>query len=154
MNYAYHMDAGRYAKFLRRLSEPHGVQRIEGKIAEVHTKNLVSGDIIALRLDSGAEIEGDLFIDCTGFRALLIGETMGVDYEDWSHWLFCDSASPCRQIGGRRRALHPLDRPRCRLAVAHPAAAPRRQRHRVLEPPHGRRKRCARCRRPTSTAKC
>ncbi|QBE63826.1 tryptophan halogenase family protein [Pseudoduganella lutea] len=91
MNYAYHMDAGRYAKFLRRFSERFGVQRVEGKIAEVR-KNLVSGDIIALRLDSGAELEGDLFIDCTGFRALLIGQTMGVDYDDWSHWLFNDSA--------------------------------------------------------------
>ncbi len=91
MNYAYHMDAGRYAKFLRRFSERHGVQRVEGRIAEVR-KNLLSGDIIALRLDSGAELEGDLFIDCTGFRALLIGQTMGVEYEDWSHWLFNDSA--------------------------------------------------------------
>ena len=91
MNYAYHMDAGRYAKFLRRFSERYGVQRIEGKIAEVR-KDLITGDIRALRLDSGAELEGDLFIDCTGFRALLIGETMGVGYEDWSHWLFNDSA--------------------------------------------------------------
>jgi tryptophan 7-halogenase len=91
MNYAYHMDAGRYAKFLRKFSERYGVQRIEGKIAEVR-KDLIGGDIRALRLDSGAELEGDLFIDCTGFRALLIGETMGVGYEDWSHWLFNDSA--------------------------------------------------------------
>ncbi|WUR13269.1 tryptophan halogenase family protein [[Empedobacter] haloabium] len=92
MNYAYHMDAGRYAKFLRRFSERYGVQRVEGKIAEVR-KDLICGDIRALRLDSGVELEGDLFIDCTGFRALLIGETMGVGYEDWSHWLFNDSAA-------------------------------------------------------------
>ncbi len=91
MNYAYHMDAGRYAKFLRKFSERFGVQRIEGKISEVR-KDLNTGDIRALRLDSGAELEGDLFIDCTGFRALLIGETMGVGYDDWSHWLFNDSA--------------------------------------------------------------
>jgi len=91
MNYAYHMDAGRYAKFLRKFSERFGVERVEGKIAEVR-KDLISGDIRALRLDSGVELEGDLFIDCTGFRALLIGETMGVGYEDWSHWLFNDSA--------------------------------------------------------------
>ena len=91
MNYAYHMDASRYARYLRTFSEPFGVQRIEGKIAKVHT-DTASGDITGLQLDSGALIEGDLFIDCTGFRALLLGETMKQEYEDWSHWLFCDSA--------------------------------------------------------------
>jgi tryptophan halogenase len=91
MNYAYHMDAGLYAKYLRKFSEPFGVKRIEGKIAEVNTDPM-SGDITSLKLDSGELIEGDLFIDCTGFRALLIGKTMNVEYEDWSHWLFCDSA--------------------------------------------------------------
>ena len=91
MNYAYHMDASRYARYLRTFSEPFGVQRIEGKIAKVHT-DAASGDITGLQLDSGALIEGDLFIDCTGFRALLLGETMKQEYEDWSHWLFCDSA--------------------------------------------------------------
>jgi tryptophan halogenase len=91
LNYAYHLDASRYAKFLRTFSERFGVQRIEGKIAEVKT-DAASGDIRALRLDSGDDIEGDLFIDCTGFRSLLIGETLGVEYEDWGHWLFNDSA--------------------------------------------------------------
>ncbi|UGQ46935.1 tryptophan halogenase family protein [Massilia endophytica] len=91
LNYAYHMDASRYAKFLRTFSEGFGAQRIEGKIAEVKT-DPASGDIRSLRLDSGAEIEGDLFIDCTGFRGLLIGQTLGVEYQDWSHWLFNDSA--------------------------------------------------------------
>ena len=91
MNYAYHMDASLYAKYLRKFSEPFGVKRIEGKIAEVNTDPM-SGDITSLKLDSGELIEGDLFIDCTGFRALLIGKTMNVEYEDWSHWLFCDSA--------------------------------------------------------------
>ena len=91
MNYAYHMDASRYARFLRRYSEPLGVRRIEGKIVEVRSCE-TSGHVRALKLDSGAEIEGDLFIDCTGFRALLIGATMKVPYEDWSHWLPCDSA--------------------------------------------------------------
>ncbi|MDZ4814545.1 MAG: tryptophan halogenase family protein, partial [Pseudomonadota bacterium] len=101
MNYAFHMDAGLYAKFLRKFSEGFGVQRIEGKIVEVKTAGPNTGEsksdaapaqIKALRLDSGLEIEGDLFIDCTGFRGLLIGQTLGVDYEDWSHWLYCDSA--------------------------------------------------------------
>lgn len=91
MNYAYHIDASRYAKFLRKFSEPFGVQRIEGKIAKVNT-DATSGDITSLRLDTGTEIEGDLFIDCTGFRGLLIGQAMNVEYEDWSHWLYCDSA--------------------------------------------------------------
>jgi tryptophan halogenase len=91
MNYAYHMDASAYAKFLRKFSERFGVQRIEAKIVEVST-DPASGHIRAIRLDSGADIEGDLFIDCTGFRALLIGQAMKIDYEDWSHWLKCDSA--------------------------------------------------------------
>ncbi len=91
MNYAYHMDASRYARYLRTFSEPFGVKRIEGKIAKVNT-DAASGDITSLLLDSGSLIEGDLFIDCTGFRALLLGETMKEEYEDWSHWLFCDSA--------------------------------------------------------------
>jgi len=91
LNYAYHLDASRYAKYLRSFSEKFGVQRIEGKIAEVKT-DPASGDIHALRLESGDEIEGDLFIDCTGFRSLLIGQTLGVEYEDWGHWLFNDSA--------------------------------------------------------------
>jgi tryptophan halogenase len=91
MNYAFHLDASLYARFLRRFSEGFGVQRIEGKIVGVQTAP-DSAHIQSLRLDSGVVIEGDLFIDCTGFRALLIGETLGVPYEDWSAWLHCDSA--------------------------------------------------------------
>ena len=92
MNYAYHLDASAYAKYLRRFSERFGVRRIEGKIADV-VLDPASGDIGALRLDSGALLEGDLFVDCTGFRALLIGQALGIEYEDWSHWLFCDRAA-------------------------------------------------------------
>ena len=91
INYAYHLDASAYARFLRKYSEGYGAQRIEGKIAKVHT-NPIDGHITALQLDSGAMVEGDLFIDCTGFRGLLIGETLGEEYEDWSQWLHCDSA--------------------------------------------------------------
>jgi len=91
MNYAFHMDAGLYAKFLRRFAEGHGARRIEGKIAEVPVDGK-TGNITGVRLDSGELIEGDLFIDCTGFRGLLIGNALHVGYEDWSHWLFCDSA--------------------------------------------------------------
>jgi len=91
INYAYHLDATLYGQYLRRFSEALGVQRIEGKIAKVHT-DAVSGDITDLQLDGGALIEGDLFIDCTGMRSLLLGETLGVPYESWSQWLPCDSA--------------------------------------------------------------
>ena len=91
MNYAFHMDAGLYAKFLRKFSEGFGVERIEGKIVEVRT-DAEQKHITSLKLDSGTEIEGDLFVDCTGFRGLLIGQTLGVEYEDWSQWLHCDSA--------------------------------------------------------------
>ncbi len=91
MNYAFHMDAGLYAKFLRTFSEGFGARRIEGKIVDV-LADPASNQIHALKLDSGDVIEGDLFIDCTGFRGLLIGQTLGVGYEDWSQWLHCDSA--------------------------------------------------------------
>jgi len=91
LNYAYHLDATRYARYLRRFSEHFGVERIEARIAGVE-KDPATGHISALRLDSGKRIEGDLFIDCTGFRSLLLGEAMGVEYEDWSQWLFNDSA--------------------------------------------------------------
>jgi tryptophan halogenase len=91
MNYAFHMDAGLYAKFLRRYSEGFGVRRVEGKIVEV-VHDAAAARIDALRLDNGAMLEGDLFIDCTGFRGLLIGQTLGVGYQDWSQWLHCDSA--------------------------------------------------------------
>jgi tryptophan halogenase len=91
LNYAYHLDAGLYGRYLRDLAEAAGVRRVEGKIAEVR-QNGESGDIEALVLESGQTIEGDLFIDCTGFRALLIGKTLGVRFEDWSHWLPTDSA--------------------------------------------------------------
>lgn len=91
MNYAFHLDAGLYAKFMRAFSERHGATRIEGKIVDVKT-DPDSGWIDALRLADGSEVAGDLFVDCSGLRGLLIGQTMGVEYEDWSHWLFNDSA--------------------------------------------------------------
>jgi tryptophan halogenase len=91
MNYAYHLDASAYAKYLRKYSEKFGVQRIEGKIVSVD-HDAENDEIRSIRLDSGVDIAGDLFIDCTGFRGLLIGETMKVEYDDWSQWLKCDSA--------------------------------------------------------------
>ena len=91
VNYAYHLDATVYAKFLRKFSENNGARRVEGKIREVR-QNGESGAVEALVLESGAVIEGDFFIDCTGFRGLLIEQTLKTGYEDWSHWLMCDSA--------------------------------------------------------------
>jgi tryptophan halogenase len=91
INYAYHLDATLYARFLRLHSEARGVKRIEGKIAEVD-QDPDTGFIRALKLESGQRVEGDLFIDCTGFRGLLIEQTLKTGYEDWSHWLPTDSA--------------------------------------------------------------
>lgn len=91
LNHAYHLDAGLYAKFLRKIAEQHGTNRVEGKIAKVNI-NQKSGHIDSLSLASGKLIEGDLFIDCTGFRGLLIEEALHTGFEDWSHVLPCDSA--------------------------------------------------------------
>lgn len=90
-NHAYHMDASLYAKFLRKMAEANGLTRIEGKITDVQLHNS-NGYIKALQLDNGEIIEGDLFIDCTGFRALLIEQTLNTGFDDWSHYLPCDSA--------------------------------------------------------------
>lgn len=90
MQYAYHLDATLYAKFLRKFSEKLGAKRIEGKIHQVQQHQ--DGDIKALLLESGEVVEGDLFIDCTGFHGLLIDKTLKIPYEDWTHWLPCDGA--------------------------------------------------------------
>lgn len=90
-NYAYQLDSGLYAKFLRRMAEADGAKRIEGRIAAVDL-NAESGNIAALKLDSGELIEGDLFLDCTGFRALLIEGALHAGFDDWTHLLPCDSA--------------------------------------------------------------
>jgi len=91
LRYAYHFDAALYAAFLRRYAEARGVLRIEGKVCEV-MRAPESGDLTGVRLESGKAIAGDFFIDCTGFRSLLLGKALGVSWVDWRHWLPCDRA--------------------------------------------------------------
>lgn len=102
--YAYHFDAALYARYLRRYAEARGVARIQGEITNVNTQN-EDGCISSLQLATGEKIEGDFFIDCSGFRALLIAQTLGAEFIDWRHWLPCDSAvvAPCE----RSEALTP-----------------------------------------------
>ncbi|MEM0928287.1 MAG: tryptophan halogenase family protein [Pseudomonadota bacterium] len=91
ISYAYHLDASLYAKLLREISENNGVKRIEGKIEAVH-QHPEDGRIASLSLESGDVVEGDFFIDCTGFRALLIGDALGSAFVDWTAMLPCDRA--------------------------------------------------------------
>ena len=91
LNYAYQLDSTLYGRFLRRMAEADGAIRIEGRIANVELDS-ESGDIAALLLESGERVEGDLFLDCTGFRALLIERALHVGFDDWTHWLPCDAA--------------------------------------------------------------
>jgi tryptophan 7-halogenase len=106
-------DASEYGRYLRGRSERQGVHRIEGKIATVE-QDPKTGFLTALLLQSGERVEGDLFIDCTGFRGLLIEQVLKAGYEDWSHWLATDSA-----LAVQTASLgpgHPYTR-----AIAHPA---------------------------------
>ena len=93
-DYAYHFDAFLYAAMLRRLAEARGVTRHEGRVAEA-LRDGETGDIRAVGLVDGRRLEADFFIDASGFRSLLLGEALGVPFDDWSHWLPCDRAIAC-----------------------------------------------------------
>lgn len=95
---AFHFDASLYARFLRERAESWRVERVEGRIVEVRQHD--NGYIAGVRLQDGREVAGDFFVDCSGMRSLLLGQTLGIGFEDWGRWLPCDRAIavPCASV--------------------------------------------------------
>jgi len=109
--YAYHFDASLFAAMLRRYAEERGANRVEGMILDVE-RDGESGDVTALVLNGERRVPGNVFIDCTGFRSILLGKTLGVPYLDWSQWLPCDSALavPCQSSDAFRPYTQAMSR--------------------------------------------
>ncbi|HSQ99978.1 MAG TPA: tryptophan halogenase family protein [Sphingomicrobium sp.] len=109
--YAYHFDASLFAQMLREYAEARGVRRIEGLIVDVE-RDGQTGDVTALALNGERRAPGNFFIDCTGFRSILLGKTLGVSYLDWSRWLPCNSALavPCESSDAFRPYTQALAR--------------------------------------------
>jgi tryptophan halogenase len=107
-SYAYQFDATRFAPYLRDYAVARGARRTEGRVVSVERFG-ESGDVSAIMLQNGERIEGDLFVDCSGFRSLLLGDALGEGWEDWSRWLPCDRAvaAPCESPSG---AIEPFTR--------------------------------------------
>jgi tryptophan halogenase len=110
--YAYHFDASLLARLLRSYSEDRGVVRHEGRITAVE-RDGETGDIAALMLEGERRVAGTLFVDCTGFVSELLGKTLGVPFEDWTHWLPCDRALavPSENAGNLRPYTQSMARP-------------------------------------------
>lgn len=110
-DWAIHFDAGRFAQLLRRFCEARGVRRIDARLKEAQL-DPASGHISQLLLDNGDTIDGQLFIDCSGFHRLLIEGALSAGYEDWRHWLMCDRAIalPCAARDPSALALYTRSR--------------------------------------------